>query len=116
MFSRYGGFAVVHKVVFAFYEKVLDSDIIGPFFEDVDMARLVDHQTKFISQVMGGPATYSNEVLEQVHRNLQIDQTAFDEMTRLLEATLQEFEIDPADIHEVMAGIKARQPYIVTVT
>ncbi len=43
MFERYGGFATVSKVVMAFYEKALDSDIIGDFFEDIDMALLIDH-------------------------------------------------------------------------
>lgn len=57
MFERYGGFAKLSKVM-AFYDRVLDSDVIGDFFEGVDMRRLIDHQTKFISQVMGGPAAY----------------------------------------------------------
>ena len=114
MFDRYGGFAIVHKVVLAFYDKVLDSDVIGPFFDDVDMRRLADHQTKFISQVMGGPASYTNEVLAQMHRNLAIDQPAFDEMARLLEETLREFDFEPDDVKQIMADIKSRQPYIVT--
>jgi hemoglobin len=113
MFDRYGGFAVVHRVVLSFYDKLLDSDIAGPYFDDVDMPALVDHQTKFISQVMGGPASYSNEALEQVHRNLGITQEAFNEMTGLLERTLAEFEITPEDIRSIMAEIRSRQPYIV---
>jgi hemoglobin len=40
MFERYGGFANVSKVVMAFYDKALDSDIIGHHFEDVEMRRL----------------------------------------------------------------------------
>jgi len=113
MFDRYGGFAVVHRVVLSFYDKLLDSDVAGPYFDDVDMQTLVDHQTKFISQVMGGPASYSNEVLEQVHRGLDITQAAFDEMARLLEETLRAHDISPEDVRAIMADIKSRQPYIV---
>jgi hemoglobin len=41
----------------AFYDRVLNSDVIGAYFDDIDMRQLIDHQTKFISQGMGGPAT-----------------------------------------------------------
>lgn len=114
MFDRYGGFGLVHRVVLSFYDKMLDSDIVGPYFDGVDMPSLVDHQTKFISQVMGGPASYTNEVLEQIHRKLDITQDAFDEMASILERTLEEFDFKVEDVQTIMADIKSRQPYIVT--
>ena len=113
LFDRYGGFGSVHKVVLSFYDKMLDSDVVGPYFDDVDMAALVDHQTKFISQVMGGPASYSNEILEQVHRRLNITQEVFDEMTGFLEETLVEFDFKPEDVRSIMTTIRSCQPYIV---
>jgi len=114
MFDRYGGFGVMHRVVLSFYDKMLDSDIVAPYFDNVDMPSLVDHQTKFISQVMGGPATYTNEILDQIHRRLGITQEAFDEMVGLLDQTLREFDFEVEDVRSVMADIKSRQPYIVT--
>jgi hemoglobin len=114
MFDRYGGFGFMHRVVLSFYDRMLDSDIVAPYFDDVDMPSLVDHQTKFISQVMGGPATYTNEILEQIHRRLGITQEAFDEMADLLEQTLREFDFEVEDVHSIMSDIKSRQPYIVT--
>jgi truncated hemoglobin YjbI len=54
MFERYGGIAFVTRFVLSFYDRVLTSATIAPFFADVDMRRLVDHQAKFISSVMGG--------------------------------------------------------------
>ena len=113
IFDRYGGFSSVHKVILSFYDKMLDSDIVGPYFEEVDMPALVDHQTKFISQVMGGPVFFSDEVLEQVHRNLGVTQEAFDEMVVILESTLIDFEFKADDVNVVMAEIKSRQAYIV---
>ena len=90
LFEKYGGFAQVSKVVMSFYDKVLDSEIIGPYFDNIDVRRLIDHQTKFIASVMGGPASFSNEALRQVHANLDTDKNSFDEMTRLLTETLTE--------------------------
>jgi len=110
MFERYGGFASVSKIVMAFYDKVLDSDIIGHHFEDVEMGRLVDHQTKFIASVMGGPASYSDEALQRLHAHLQIDREQFEEMAGLLGETLEDFEVAREDIDEVLAQIRARRP------
>ena len=77
MFERYGGFASVSKIVMAFYDKALDSNIIGHHFEDVEMSKLVDHQTKFIASVMGGPAAYTDEALHRLHSHLKIDHGEF---------------------------------------
>lgn len=114
MFERYGGFASVSKIVMSFYDKVLDSDIIGHHFEDVEMSRQIDHQTKFIASVMGGPASYSDDALHRVHAQLGIDQEQFDEMTTLLEETLEDFDFDRRDIDEVMGHIRARARHIIT--
>jgi len=115
MFDRYGGFASVSKIVMAFYDRVLDSDVVGFYFEDTDMKALIDHQTKFISSLMGGPASYSADVLRRVHAGLDIDRRAFDEVVALLVETLEDFEIDPDDIDEIRQAMESRAPVIVTV-
>lgn len=63
LYEKYGGFSQVSKIVLAFYDTLLDDDDIGPFFDDVDMARMVDHQTKFIASLLGGPAAYTDNQL-----------------------------------------------------
>jgi hemoglobin len=114
MFERYGGFASVSKIVMALYDKVLDSDVTGPYFEDVDMRRLIDHQTKFVSQVMGGPATYTNEQLQQLHDHLDITAAAFAELMTLFEETLEDFEFDPDDIQFIISDLESRKPWVVS--
>lgn len=114
IFERYGGFASISKIVMAFYDKVLDSDVIGHHFENVEMRRQIDHQTKFIASIMGGPASYTDDALYRVHERLAIDQEQFDEMATLLEETLEDFDFERADIDEVMAHIRARARHIIT--
>ena len=113
MFERYGGFATVNKIIMAFYDKALDSDVIGDFFEDIDMPTQIDHQTKFISNVMGGPASYTNEQLQRVHAHLKINAQEFEEMASLLRQTLQDFELDPADIDQIIDDIRSRSAFII---
>jgi hemoglobin len=112
-FQRHGGFAFASKLVLAFYDRVIESDLTGPYFEGVDMRRLVDHQTRFVAQIMGGPAGHTNEALERAHAHLSIDDAAFDGMAAILEDTLEDFDIGCEDIRAILAEIERRRPWIV---
>ena len=66
IFERYGGFATVRKVVSTFYDYVLEDEVTAPYFAGVDMRSQIDHQSKFVSAVMGGPGSYTDEHLQRV--------------------------------------------------
>jgi hemoglobin len=114
LFEQLGGFATVSRIVSDFYDRVLDRDILAPYFDDVDMQRLVEHQTKFIASVLGGPASYSNEALRQIHARLNIDRAAFDAMKEELAASLGAHGVSTKDVAEVMEDIEARAGYVIT--
>ena len=115
VYEKYGGFKSVSRVVMTFYEMALESDEIGDFFEDVDMARLMDHQTKFISSLMGGPASFSDERLKQVHAKLGISHKDLDVAVELLSEALAEHGVEEADVKAVVKEIEKRRSVIVTV-
>jgi len=112
--ERYGGFPFLSRVVMAFYDKVLDSDILAPYFEGVDMRRLIDHQTKFIAFLMGGPASYTNEHIARTHERLGIDRPAFDEMIATMRETLEDFEMDEGDVATVVHELRSRAPWVIS--
>lgn len=113
IFERYGGFANVSRIVMDFYEKVLDSPVVSPYFSQTDMKRLIDHQTKFIASMMGGPASYTDEHLERVHVHLGITEPAFYEIVELLKETLEDFDFEDEDIRHVEQNMVGRKNYIV---
>ena len=90
IFERSGGFASVRKVVSTFYEYVLESEEVAPYFEGIDMRRQIDHQSKFISAMMGGPGSYSDEHLARVHARLNIDRSAFLVIGGLLKEAMED--------------------------
>ncbi|HEU4451312.1 MAG TPA: group 1 truncated hemoglobin [Gaiellaceae bacterium] len=114
IFDRYGGFSTIRKLVSAFYEKVLDSEVIAHHFEHVEMRRLIDHQARFISAVTGGPASYSDDHLRRVHERLGITTGEFGEMVALLEETLEDFDFEQPDRETVLDAIRRRERVIVT--
>lgn len=114
MFTRYGGFATISKVVMDFYDRVLDSDVLARYFDGVDLRRLIDHQTKFVASIMGGPASYTDQQLGQLHAHLAIDRRSFDEMVRLFSETLEDHDFSRSDIAAVAGELESRAPWIVT--
>ncbi len=113
LYQKYGGFAAISRIVLSFYDRALDSDQLGGYFEDIDMKRLVDHQTKFIASLLGGPASYTDDRLRQLHLHLGITHADFDEMSTLLGEALAEHGFTEEDQATVMAEIEARRQFIV---
>ena len=112
LFDKYGGFAQVSRIVLTLYDRLIEDDEIGPFFDDVDLSRLVDHQTKFVSSLLGGPASFTDKQIEMAHRHLEIDDAQFDRLMQLVEDTLAEFDFTPEDIATVRGAFEARRPLL----
>ncbi|MEE9209315.1 MAG: group 1 truncated hemoglobin [Kiloniellales bacterium] len=114
VFERCGGFASVRKVISAFYDKLLDSTALSGYFANVDMRRLIDHQTKFVSSIMGGPASFSDEALRRAHAKLGLSHEDLLEMGGLLRETLEDFDFEKVDIEHVCNEIMKRESLVVT--
>ncbi len=114
IFERYGGFAKVSRIVMSFYDKILDAPLTSPYFTKTDMKRLIDHQTKFIAAMMGGPASYTDDHLERVHARLGITEPAFLEAVTLLTETLEDFDFAHEDIQAVKEEVMRRKNFIIT--
>lgn len=113
LFEKYGGMSKLRAVILDFYDRVLDDDDIGPFFEDIDMARLVDHQTKFMAMLLGGPVNFSEDRLERAHSRLGITHRHFDVAARLLSETLAAAGFDDVDRRTALNAVEVRRSMIV---
>lgn len=106
LYDKYGGFGTVNKIVLTFYDAVLDSEQIGDFFEDIDMPRLIDHQTKFMASLLGGPASFSDEHLRRAHRGMEISDAHYDELKDILRDSLGANGVSAPDIDTVLAKVE----------
>lgn len=95
-----------------FYESVLDSDVVGHHFDDVDMPRLMDHQTKFVASLMGGPEAMNDERLAHVHQRLDISSEEFDEIVRLLGEAMDHHGMAKSDIQDVANVFNSKRALI----
>jgi hemoglobin len=77
------------------------------------MRRQIDHQTKFVAYLMGGPASFTDEHLERVHSRMDIDDEAFDEIVEVFRDTLEDHDMDETDIGEIIAELAVRKRLVV---
>ena len=116
IWERYGGYTFVAKAVDDFYARVLLSRNLVPYFENINMERLVSHQIETIGAVMGGPYELDVEQLRRSHANLKIKQEHFNEVAEILATTLEDNGLNAKDKDELMAIVATTQDVIVDKT
>lgn len=115
LYERVGGFATVSRIVFELYEQLLEDDDLGPFFDDVDMRKLIDHQTKFVSSLTGGPASFTDKHLEMAHKHMDISDAHFDRLKEIVAEILADFSLGEDDIQTVLSAFEQRRSLLVKV-
>ena len=104
-FERIGGAKTVASLVDAFYDRVLGDPELAPFFEHADLARLLEMQRLVFSMALGGSEAYEGRPLAHAHRGRGITREHLQRFTDHLFATLEEFELDEHERHEMIARI-----------
>ena len=108
LFDKYGGIPVITALVARFYERVLMSSALAPYFDGIDMPALVDHQVAFMRFVMGKPSEiFSSGRMADAHQKFQISTTDFDEAVRVLTQVLEEGGVSEADLLTVVSRVAA---------
>lgn len=113
IYKKYGGFSKISRVVLTLYDRILDDDTIGPYFDEVDMNRIVDHQTKFISSLLGGPASYSDDQIRKMHSHLSIGPEEFEALLEILRDVLAEHNFEEKDIETIVTAFGGRRDLVV---
>lgn len=105
LYEKYGGFATIHKVVHEFYDRIGATPELDRYFRDVDMAKLVDHQTKFLCVALGGPIRYEGRTLAKAHQRLNISAEHFDLVAEILEDTLVDCGVEEDDVAAILGVV-----------
>ena len=81
-----------------FYDKVFDSSIIGPLFQNSEKNLVKHKQFCFLTQFLGGPPRY-NQIygpprMRARHMPHRIDEAAKDEWLKLMKESIWSLDID----------------------
>ena len=78
LYDRVGGEPAVTEAVTRLYRVILADDRLQPYFTGVDLPRLQAHMVALLSQLLGGPESYSGRELRAAHLGLEITQAHYD--------------------------------------
>ncbi|MEC4748033.1 pyridoxamine 5'-phosphate oxidase family protein [Methylomicrobium sp. Wu6] len=111
LYKRIGGDKVMEVVTDAFYRKVLQDELVGHFFEDIDMERQRLKQKSFLSMAFGGPYQYSALDLREGHKQLKekygLSDQHFNRVCEIFKETVSELNVPPDQIEEMMAILES---------
>ena len=116
IWNRYGGYSFVAQTVRDFYDRLLVSKALAPYFGGVNMEGLIEHQIQTVGAVMGGPYDLNVEALRRAHRHLRVQQTHFDELAVILDQTLDSHGLSANDKAVLLDAVDSVRSVIVDPT
>lgn len=105
LFDKVGGAEVVEKVVNRFYDRVINDEQLGKFFEKASVDRIKSMQRQLFSVALGGPLSYQGRPLDEVHKGMGITRDDLSLYIEHLVETLQELEVAPESASQFVARI-----------
>ncbi|MBM4199696.1 MAG: hypothetical protein FJ189_00210 [Gammaproteobacteria bacterium] len=113
LYDRIGGDKAMEVLVDGFYRRVLNDELVGRFFEDVDMEAQRLKQKSFLAMIFGGPYPYTGKDLRSVHQRL-IDELGlsdahFDRVLQHFRDTVIEAQLPEPEVNglcEILEGFR----------
>jgi hemoglobin len=108
LYERLGGETAVEAAVVRFYDKVLADGSLAPFFDGMDMGKIIQKQIAFMTMAFGGPSQYTGKDLRTAHARLVqngLGNAHFDAVAGHLVDTLVELGVEKPVIDEVVAVV-----------
>jgi hemoglobin len=109
LYERLGGRDGISAVVDEFYDRLVEDETLGPFFEDADLERLRRTQTDFLCEAAGGPETYDAEPVREAHLHVPFTEDHIVRAVEILSETLDEYEVPDEDAEKVIQAIAQYQ-------
>ena len=103
--KRLGGPERLQRVVDAMYTRVLADSDLAPFFEGVQIDKLVRMQTEFIASISDGSIEYTGADLTKVHAGRGITAQHFSQFCGHLIDSMKADGVEPLVIDQVLGRL-----------
>ncbi|MFC6864360.1 truncated hemoglobin [Halomicroarcula sp. GCM10025817] len=107
LYERLGEREGIRAVVDDFYDRLVEDDDLGPFFESADMELLRRTQTDFLCEAAGGPETYDATPVREAHLHVPFTPAHIQRAVELLQASLDAFDVPDDDAAAVVDAVAA---------
>jgi hemoglobin len=103
LYEELGGEARLRQIIDTFIDRVFGDRMIGFFFRSVDKRRIKEMEFQLTARFLGADVEYRGRPLDEVHAKHPIMGGQFARRLRILEETLQDYEV-PKHIQEAWIG------------
>lgn len=105
LLNQVGGPEGLRRIVDEMYVRVLADNDLAPFFEGVEMDKLVRMQTEFIASITSGDIQYTGADLTKVHAGRGITRRHFSQFVSHLTDALEAHKVTPHAIDQVLSKL-----------
>ncbi len=114
LFDKYGGFPAITTIVRDFYKRVMLDPQLSPYFANVSLGELIQHQIAFVAMAMGSTSQdYTGRSMKEAHQGAGITQASFELTVKLLSDALTAGGIEAADVDAIIASVKTLRADVV---
>ncbi|UTT61336.1 group I truncated hemoglobin [Microcella humidisoli] len=113
LYDDIGGAPAIRLAVSVFYHRVTADESLAPWFDGIDIDRLMAHQRAFLTVALGGPDLFSGRSMSGAHAGLAITDDAFDAVTEHLAYALLDVGLAHAQVSDVIAGLQPLRAQVV---
>lgn len=105
LYELLGGAPAIEATVDEFYRRVLEDDLLAPFFKAKRMPHLRQMQVDFFTQALGGGDVYDGPSMKAAHARFNITVEHFGRVATHLQATLQHLGVENDLVEAVMSTV-----------
>jgi hemoglobin len=115
LYERLGGLDAINAVVDSFAARCAGDDRINAKFARTDIPRLKKMLVDQVCEATGGPCTYTGRDMRETHEGMGVTAGEFDALVEDLVATLNEFDVPPAEQDELLGLLAPMRDTIVEI-
>ena len=101
-FEELGGKFGIKQIVEAWFNKLLNDPLLKPIFRDIDIEKLIEKQTEFLSHELGNNEKIHIKDLKSAHAKYNLSDFHLDAFKKWIKATLEEQNIDDNLVRDVL--------------
>lgn len=113
LYAKYGNL-IASGVAEYLYDRIKKDTYLKPFFAGVNMDALTEHMGDMLCVLTGGPNIYRGKDVIAAHKDMQIDEAAFNAVVAHLIHAFEDAGIDEADSALVLAELAGAKEGIIT--
>jgi len=106
LFKRLGGTEGISTFMDRLYDLIVIDNRLKKFFSDKNIKAVKEGQRIYITELLGGPKTYKGRSLEEVHKNMGVDDYFFDCFLMDVEKALSGLGLEDDSIDEVLVTLE----------